>query len=357
MLSCTICVIAYNEEESINTILDCIREQDYGHNLCEVILVDGASTDNTRAVMEQFAKDNEDSANPFKRVLVLDNPKRNLPSGWNVALAHYTSEVIIKVDAHAEIPEDFVSKNIAVLESGEDICGGQRPAILDESTPWKETLLLAENSMFGSGIAPYRNNPGKTYVKSVFHGAYRRKVFDTVGGFNENLVRTEDNEIHYRMREAGFKICFDPQIISYQHIRSSLPKMLKQKYANGYWIGVTSKVCPECLSVYHFVPFAFVSAIGLSGITMAVVKLARKCSLIKKFFGKALDGIMKTFKLLTGIMWGAYGVLAAVMSVMASVKAGDKRNKTNAALPGLFLLLHLSYGIGTVAGILKKESR
>ena len=79
-----------------------------------------------------------------------------------MALAHYTSEVIIKVDAHAEIPKDFVSKNIAVLESGEDICGGQRPAILDESTPWKETLLLAENSMFGSGIAPYRNNPGKT---------------------------------------------------------------------------------------------------------------------------------------------------------------------------------------------------
>ena len=167
MLSCTICVIAYNEEESINTILDCIREQDYGHNLCEVILVDGASTDNTRAVMEQFAKDNEDSANPFKRVLVLDNPKRNLPSGWNVALAHYTSEVIIKVDAHAEIPEDFVSKNIAVLESGEDICGGQRPAILDESTPWKETLLLAENSMFGSGIIPVKHMLNQCFMGHI----------------------------------------------------------------------------------------------------------------------------------------------------------------------------------------------
>ena len=90
---------------------------------------------------------------------------------------------------------------------------------------------------------------------------------------------------------------------------------------------------------------------------MAAVKLADKCSKKRKYFGKALGGIMKTVKLLTGIMWGAYGVLAAVMSVMASVKAGDKRNKTNAALPGLFLLLHLSYGIGTVAGILKKESR
>ena len=76
----------------------------------------------------------------------------------------------------------------------------------------------------------------------MFHAAYRRQVFDKVGFFNENLARTEDNEIHYRMREAGFKLCFDPDIISYQHIRSSLPKMLKQKYSNGLWIGKTAKI-------------------------------------------------------------------------------------------------------------------
>lgn len=74
-----------------------------------------------------------------------------------------------------------MSKNVRVLESGEDICGGQRPVIIDEETPWKNTLLLAESSMFGSSIAPYRNNPGKTYVKSMFHAAYRRQVFDKVG--------------------------------------------------------------------------------------------------------------------------------------------------------------------------------
>ena len=119
--------------------------------------------------------------------------------------------------------------------------------------------------MFGSSIASYRNNPGKTYVKSLFHAAYRREVFEKVGFFNEELVRTEDNEIHYRMRKAGYKLCFDPDIISYQYTRSSLKAMLKQKYANGYWIGKTSKVCPKCLSIYHFVPFAFVSAIIASG--------------------------------------------------------------------------------------------
>lgn len=349
MLTCTICVIAYNEEKSIRTILDCISSQDYDHNLCEVILVDGASADKTKAVMEEYAALNTDSADPFRRIVVLDNPKRTLPSGWNVALGEYKGDVIIKVDAHAVIPDDFVSKNIKVLETGEDICGGIRPTILDESTPWKETLLLAENSMFGSSIAPYRNNPGKTYVKSVFHGAYRREVFDRVGGFNENLVRTEDNEIHYRMRQAGYKICFDPDIVSYQYVRSSLPKMLKQKYSNGYWIGVTAKQCPECLSVYHFVPFAFVSAICLSAAGIAVSSVFKGTALIKK--------AGKLIKKLTAVMWGLYGMLAAVMSIAASVGAGKKRNRTNAALPALFLMLHLSYGIGTLMGILKKESR
>lgn len=82
------------------------------------------------------------------------------------------------------------------------------------------------------------------------------------------------------MRKAGFKLRFCPDIISYQHTRSSLPKMLKQKYGNGYWIGKTSKVCPGCLSVYHFVPWAFVMAI----IVTAVASVSCKLLAVKSFF-------------------------------------------------------------------------
>jgi glycosyltransferase involved in cell wall biosynthesis len=349
MLTCTICVIAYNEEKSIRTILDCISCQDYDHSLCEVILVDGMSTDNTKAIMKGFDYTNAIAAKPFKRVCVLDNPGKTLPAGWNVALKEYQSDVIIKVDAHAEIPKDFVSKNIRVLESGEYICGGLRPTVLEETTPWNETLLLAENSMFGSSIAPYRNNPGKTYVKSLFHGAYRREVFDRVGGFNEELVRTEDNEIHYRMRKAGFKLRFDPQIVSYQHIRSSFVRMLRQKYENGYWVGVTAKKCPECLEKYHFVPFAFVSAIALSSAGLLVTGLFKNIRVVQRF--------RNVIKFLTGLMWRLYGTLSVVMSVMASFKAGKKRNITNAALPALFLSLHVAYGAGTFMGLLGKRMK
>lgn len=357
----TMCVIAYNEGNSIGGILECINQQDYEHEHMEVVLVDGMSTDNTKSVMLEFAEKNEGN---FQRIVVLDNPKKTLPSGWNVALREYKGDAIIKVDAHAVIPQDFVSKNVAVLNTGEYICGGQRPNIIDKPTPFKETLLLAESSMFGSSIADYRNNPGRTYVKSLFHAAYRREVFDKVGFFNEDLVRTEDNEIHYRMREAGYKLCFDPDIISYQYTRSSLKAMLKQKYANGFWIGKTSRVCPKCLSIYHFVPFAFVSAIIASLLAIAGLgsadSLFDKCT--ERTGRKRYDrGVRKKLKnivvTLTIVMWALYGTLACTMAAVSSIKVGSKRNITNILLPVLFLMLHISYGAGTIMGLMDKQGR
>ena len=180
----TIAVIAYNEENTIKNILDDISRQDYDHSLMEVVLVDSASTDGTKAVMQKFADENKMGA---RQIIVLDNPKKTLPCGWNVLLDNYTGEAVIRVDAHAHIPEDFVSKNVKVLEEGEMVVGGVRPNIVDEETPWKDTLLLAESSMFGSSIAPYRNGGNgteeKIYMESLFHAAYRREVFEKIGHF------------------------------------------------------------------------------------------------------------------------------------------------------------------------------
>lgn len=326
----TLCVIAYNEEENIKSILEDIKHQDYNHQDMELLMVDSASTDDTKKLMLEFLHKND---NEFRKISVVNNPKRTLPCGWNVALKKYEGEVILKVDAHATIPADFVTKNVRCLESGEMVCGGRRPTIIKDGSKWQDTLLLAENSMFGSSIADFRNNPGKTYVKSVFHGAYRREVFDKVGGFNEKLTRTEDNEIHYRIRKAGFKIAFDPEIVSYQYIRSSLFKMLKQKFANGYWIGKTLRVCPGCLSLYHFVPFAFVIAIILSTVLCV-------CTSFIPIY------------VLTGLMWAAYILLAVVMAVIAIITAPKGKKHISAILlPVLFFLLHVSYGLGTVKSI------
>lgn len=332
----TVCVIAYNEEKFINRILGDIVAQDYEHSKMELLLVDSASSDGTKGILEEFAKNHKST---FRKISVLDNPGRTLPCGWNVALSAYEGEAIVKVDAHATIPKDFVSTGVKWLQSGEYVVGGERPCLVEEPGGWKDTLLLAESSMFGSSIAPYRNNPGKNYVKSLFHGCYRREVFDKVGMFNEHLARTEDNEMNYRIREAGYKLLFAPDIKSYQYIRGTLGSMLKQKYANGYWIGLTTGVCPKCLAIYHYVPLVFLLAI--------IVSLP----------GTIINGLLfpdfNLVALLAGIMWGAYWLLALVMAVCAIVTAGDKRNITNIALPVLFFLLHISYGAGTLVGLIK----
>lgn len=318
-------VVAYNEASVIQAILQDIATQDYPHERMELLLVDSASTDDTRSKLEEFAERNQEYG--FRRILVLDNPKRKQASGWNVVIGEAKEDILIRIDAHASIPKDFVRKNVELQMEGEMITGGPRPNIIDDPTPWKETLLLAESSMFGSSIAPYRRESERKYVNSMFHAAYRRSIFDEVGGFNENLGRTEDNELHYRMRKAGYQFCYDSNIISYQHIRNSFSGMIKQKYGNGYWIGRTVKVCPGCLSLYHFVPFAFICGILLTTILC-----------------------LFHFPWLAIAMWGLYWLLAIAMAVLGII--GQKKfHISDLLLPILFFLLHISYGIGTLIGL------
>lgn len=320
------CIIAYNEQKSIVKLFEDVCRQDYPHKKIEIILVNSNSTDKTLEVMKNFALKNKSN---FSDIKVVKNQGKNQASGWNTAIKNTIGDIIIRVDAHASIPENFISKNVETILSGEDICGGARPSIIADNTKWKETLLIAETSMFGSSIASYRRQTNdKKYVNSLFHGAYRREVFEKCGGFNEHLGRTEDNELHYRMRTNGYKLCFSPEIISYQNIRNNLWSMLKQKFGNGKWIGLTIAEEPRCLSIFHFIPFVFVLAI-LGALALIT------------FFGIGLP--------LT-LLLCMYFIANITMTVLA-IK--DKKfNYTYLTLPFIFFALHIFYGIGTLVGLI-----
>lgn len=320
----SICIVAYNEQEYLPRILADICKQEYPHELMELVLVNSMSTDKTLEYIKHFEQEHKSE---FYSIQILENPKRILAAGWNVALENYSGDVIVRIDAHASIPSDFICLNVECIETGEKVSGGKRPNIIEGKNVWKEMLLTAESSMFGSSIAPYRRNSSKQYVKSVFHGMYSRKVFEQVGMFNEELGRTEDNEIHYRIRKAGYKICYSPTITSYQYARPTLTKMIRQKYSNGYWIGRTLKLCPQCLNWYHFVPVLFVLA---SMATFISAKLG-----VPQFLY---------------ILWGGYGAFCVLITFLETLKV--RKLGFNFALPIIFLLLHASYGIGTILGIL-----
>ena len=323
-MTVSLCVVAYNEEGFLPNLLNDLRNQTYPKNSTEIVLIDGGSRDKTKEIMLAF-KDNESE---YFSVQVLDNPDRVQAAGWNVAIANAKGDVIIRIDAHTHIPAEFTAKNMALQESGEYVTGGVRPCLIDNPTPWKETILEVENSLFGSSVSKGRKNTKSCYVKSMFHAAYRREVFEKAGDFNPKLLRTEDNEMHYRVRQAGYQLLCDPDIVSYQYARSNFKKMIKQKYGNGYWIGLTLGVCPGCISLFHLVPFAFVMGILFTTVLAAL-----------------------SFWHLAALMWGAYFLFTLTGTACAILN--KKATRFTFLMPILFLILHLSYGIGTLVGLIK----
>ena len=317
-------VVAYNAGSKLENLLEDLKKQDYNHNDIEIILVDSNSSDNTKDIMMKFKEINK----TFSKVLVLDNPKKILPCGWNIALEASTGDLILRVDAHSSLPNDFISKNVNRIDMGEKIVGGHRISIIDENNAWQKTLLIAEKSIFGSGIASYRRQETEEYVSTLAHAAYSREVFKKVGGYDERLARTEDNEIHYRMKKAGYKFLLDPTIKSYHHARNSLSKMMKQKYLNGYWIGLTMGISPKCFSIYHFVPLVFVLALIFSIIFAFVFSSIPLILLLGAYF--------------------TFNILNTIFSIIS-----EKKHLDYLLLPFIFFLLHLSYGWGTLYGLIK----
>ena len=315
----SIIITARNEEKYLPMLFEDILNQTFQLQNIEVVLMDSNSTDNTRLVMEEFKKNNETLS-----VQIVTNERQIQAAGFNEGVKHATGDVVLKIDAHSRIPADFVQKNVDEILAGAYVCGGNRPTVVDSADDFSKTLHIVEESALGSSIANYRKSDVKRKVNSIFHGMYRKEVFDKVGLADERLLRTEDNEFHYRVRKAGYDIIFNHEIESYQYIRPTFTKMIQQKFANGYWIGLTSHVCRDCLSLFHFGPGVFVA-------TLLVLMMLTLVSFVP---------------LLTVV----FLYLLAVLGLSIFEISKQKFNPTLLLIPFIMIAIHFAYGVGTIKG-------
>ena len=315
----SIIITARNEEKYLPMLFKDILNQTYPLQNIEVVLMDSNSKDNTRTLMEEFKTNNESLS-----VQIVTNERQIQAAGFNEGVKHATGDVVLKIDAHSRIPADFVQKNVNEIIAGAYVCGGNRPTVVDSDDDFSKTLHIVEESALGSSIANYRKSNTKRKVNSIFHGMYRKEVFEKVGLADERLLRTEDNEFHYRVRKSGYDIIFNPEIESYQYIRPTFIKMIKQKFANGYWIGLTSHICRDCLSLFHFGPGVFVA-------TLLVLMMLTPISFAP---------------LLT--VFGLYLLAELGLSILEISK--QKFNPTLLLIPFIMMAVHFAYGIGTIKG-------
>jgi glycosyltransferase involved in cell wall biosynthesis len=316
-----------NEANFIGQSLGAVLLQDYPHERLEVLIADGLSVDGTQRVIARLAE-----SHPDIRVVVIENPGRIVPTGFNLALARARGKVIVRVDGHTLVAQDYVRECVAALQrSGADGVGGRMEPI--SQSHFGEAVSLATSSPFGVGGARFHYSEREEWVDTVFLGAWPRTVFERIGPFDEEQVRNQDDEFSYRLLDGGGRILLSPKIKSRYLTRSTPGSLWRQYYQYGYWKVRVVQKHPRQVRLRHFVPAVFAGTLLL---TLAVAPFAAIGP-----WGMAL-------------VVGCY----SVANVVASTLLGRRANwRLVPRLALAFAILHLSYGLGFLAGIAKFWNR
>jgi glycosyltransferase involved in cell wall biosynthesis len=221
-----------NEQSHLESSVRSILSQDYIGPI-EVILAIGPSKDKTLEIAERLAS--ADS-----RVVLVENPTGKTAAGLNLALKQTMNPVVVRVDAHAEIPKNYLSLIVEVLnKTGAVNVGGVMAAV--GKTTFEKSVAGAMRSAFGVGASRFHTGGEAGPVDTVYLGAFRREALIAIGGFDERFTRAQDWELNFRLRENGGIIYFDPRLHVTYRPRSTVRALAKQYFEYGRWRRVVSR--------------------------------------------------------------------------------------------------------------------
>lgn len=322
MLS-VICPI-YNEEKYIAQFLDSLLKQDYPKEELEILLIDGMSKDKTREIVSNYTL-------RYHFIRLIDNPKKIVPCAMNIGIEAARGELIMRLDAHASYQPDYFS----VLVSGikrlkADNVGTVCKTDVLNKTP--KTLAIREvlGNKFGVGNSTFRTGIDKEKeVETVPFGCWQREVFEKYGKYDERLVRNQDIELNKRILRGGGKIFILPDTYCTYLARETWSGLSKNNYGNGKWniLTVYYTKTLSSLSLRHFIPLLFL--------------LSLVVPLLFAF-------IWWPFAFISIASLLAYTVLLSVVSMKILI---TKRLNFFYLLI-TFFVLHLSYGWGSLVGII-----
>ena len=226
----------------------------------EIIVVDGHSRDGTPSEIARIA------ASRGRSVIVVDNPAGIVPVSMNLGLARCTTDVVVRVDGHCVIAPDYFRRCLdALARTGAECVGG--PMATVGTTATARAIAAAQSSRLGVGGVAFRTSGEAAFVDTLAFGAYRREVFDRIGGFDEDLVRNQDDELNLRLTRAGGRIWMDPTIRSTYWSRGTLAGLGRQYHGYGFYKVRVMRKHRTVPSPRHLVPAVFVAGMVGAAIT------------------------------------------------------------------------------------------
>ena len=187
-------------------------------------------------------------------------------------------------------------------------------------------IAAAQSSRFGVGGVAFRTGCATAGpVDTVPFGAWPRKVFACVGDFDVELVRNQDDELNFRLLQAGGTVWFDPAICTDYFCRPSLRRLWRQYFQYGEYKVRVAQKRNGFAAARHVVPAAFV--------------LATAASLLLALARHDPRWMLATL--------GPY----AVANGAATVETARRSRAHAGHVAVAYAVLHTSYGAGFLAGI------
>ncbi|BDD08002.1 hypothetical protein FUAX_04340 [Fulvitalea axinellae] len=321
----SVIIVVRNEQKYILECIKSVERQFLGGKLpWELLIVDGESEDKTRSLCEKYLQ------SVSYNWVILDNPKRTLAPGWNIGIKNASGVYVIRPDAHSTLSSGYIQRGINTLERMQDIVAVGGGLETKAKNYWGDIIKEALSSKVGVGNSSFRTGESSGYVDTAVYGVYRRSVFDDVGYFNEELVRHQDNDMHQRLKSAGWKFYMNADMHADYYCRDTISSLFNQMYKIGRYL--PDVMNSGALSLRHFAPFIFYSFIFILMLVGAVSGAS-------------------VFILGGTILFLSYLI---VIGISACLSVFINRKFQYIYLLGIIPGMHINYAIGTMFGLFKK---
>jgi hypothetical protein len=318
-----------NEHDYLQRAVETVLAQEVD-GPAEIVLALGPSNDGTTELAHRLA-----AADP--RIRLVDNPRADIPVGLNRAIAAGRHPTIVRVDAHSELAPGYTTRALDTLARlrAANVGGVMRA---EGRTPFQRAVAHAYNSPIGLGGGAYHGGGAAGEAESAYLGVMRRDVVEEIGGFDETIRRGEDWELNLRIRQAGYRVWFDPELAVTYWPRESWLRLVRQFRATGTWRGELVRRFGRRNSARFFAPPALVGVLALALIVL-VLQLSG-----------VLTGISAALSSLVYAPIAAYVLLVAgVAAAPTPRRRGRDRWWTLIVLPSM----HVSWGIGFLVGLVR----